>query len=58
MTLNDLKNRIEQAIDQNRSRIIGLGDAILSCPELGYREEETSRIVKETVRELGIPIEE
>lgn len=58
MTLNDLKNRIEQAIDQNRSRIIGLGDAILSCPELGYREEETSRIVKETFRELGIPYEE
>ena len=58
MTLNDLKNRVVQAIDQNRSRIIGLGDAILSCPELGYREEKTSRIVKETFRELGIPYED
>ena len=50
-----MKNRILSAIDQNRDAIIACGEYILHHPELGFREVETSRYVKETFQKLGIP---
>ena len=52
-TREELKQRACEAIDKNRDKIIALGDAIFSEPELGYKEVKTSAKLKAVFDELG-----
>lgn len=55
MTKEELKLRVISAIDDNKERIIALGEEIFAHPELGFKEEHTSRLVKQVFEELHIP---
>jgi amidohydrolase len=54
MTRNELKQRVYQAIDRRSAEIIGLGEAIRTNPELGFKEIKTARLVEETFGKLGL----
>lgn len=54
MALSENELKIVKAIDDNAREIIQLGKTILSNPELGYKEFETSRIIKEKFNELSL----
>ncbi|MBP3361143.1 MAG: amidohydrolase [Clostridia bacterium] len=54
MDINDIKLNLIQAIDKNRDEIIKIGEEILKRPEIGYREENTSQIVRNKFSELEI----
>ncbi len=49
----ELKERAFAAIDQNRDKIIALGDSIFSEPELGFKEVKTAEKIKKVFDELG-----
>ncbi len=57
MTLQEIKDNIIQAIDNNREEIIRIGEETLAIPELGYREEKTSALVRETFDSLALSYE-
>ena len=50
----ELKEAVSAAIDQRSERIVGLGEAIMDRPELGFKEENTARCVSEVFRELEL----
>ena len=54
MALNPAEQKIVKAIDDNAKEIIALGKKILSNPELGYKEFETSKLIEEKFRELSL----
>lgn len=53
----ELKAAACAAIDQHSARIIGLGEAIMDQPELGFKEDQTAHRVCESFAELGLPYE-
>lgn len=58
MTKEELKLQVISAIDDNKERIIALGEEIFAHPELGFKEEYTSRLVKRVFEELNIPYQD
>ena len=54
MDRESIKKAACAAIDRERERIIAAGEAILRRPELGYREEHTSALVREAFARLGL----
>ena len=50
-----LKKQVCEAIDQRRQRIIGVGEAIMDAPELGFKETATARRVQKIFDEAGLP---
>ena len=50
----EIKKWVCEAIDQRRERIVGLGEAIMDDPELGFKEERTAQRVKEVLEEVGL----
>jgi len=54
MNVNELKSIVLQTISENVEEIINIGDTILNTPELGYREEKTSKYVRNVLEGLGI----
>jgi len=58
MEIEQLKRRVCHRIDENSNRIIDIAEKILKNPELGYKEEKTSRLVSDVLCELGIPVQE
>jgi len=56
MSLSALENRVIEAIDKNSEKIISIGKSILKNPELGYKEFETSSLVKKYFEELGLDV--
>ncbi len=52
-----MKERLLNAIDFHADEIIGIGDDLLRCPELGYKEEKTSEKICEAFECFGIPYE-
>ena len=53
-----LKKQVCEAIDQRKQRIVGIGEAIMDAPELGYKEVRTADRVKEIFDELELPYED
>jgi len=53
MDKQTLKKMVCDAIDNNRDRIIALGESIFNEPELGYKEFKTAQKVKDVLDELG-----
>ena len=54
---NALKQRVCAAIDAARPDILAWGRQIASAPELGFKETQTSRLVRGAFDSLGIPYE-
>ena len=57
MTLQAIKDALYLAIDHAREQIIQIGETVANNPEIGYREEETSALVRKVLGALSIPIE-
>ncbi len=57
-TKEELKAIALKAIDDNRDRIVAIGDSIYSEPELGYKEFKTATKVKALFDELGYKYED
>ena len=55
MNITELKRRVCDAIDKNADKIVEFGERVLNKPEMGYREFETSALIKACFDELGIP---
>lgn len=55
MTKEALKEQVLKQIDANKAQIIAIGREIYANPELGFKEEKTSAIVRKTFVELGLP---
>ena len=53
-TLDDVKRAVCEAIDRQSERIVTVGETIRKSPELGFKEFKTSRLVEETMREIGL----
>lgn len=54
MDKEGLKRRICACIDQSREQIVGVGEAIMDEPELGFKEEKTAARVGAFFGELGL----
>jgi amidohydrolase len=54
MTKNEIKQRVDAAIDKRAEEIIRLGEQIRLHPELGFKEVKTARLVEETFGKLGL----
>lgn len=57
MTIEEIKQKINMASDRLSGEIITAGKQVLAHPELGYKEEQTSRFVQKQLSELGIPFQ-
>jgi amidohydrolase len=53
-TLDDVKRAVCEAIDRQSEKIVNVGETIRKSPELGFKEFKTSRLVEETMREIGL----
>ena len=53
-TLDDVKRAVCEAIDRHSEKIVTVGETIRKSPELGFKEFKTSRLVEETMREIGL----
>ena len=54
MDISRIKELVCAALDENKEEIIALGDKILANPEIGYREYNTSALVREVMDGLQI----
>lgn len=54
MNKENIKNKIAQEIDKSFNYLKDLAQVLNNSPELGYKEEKTSAIIKEEFAKLGI----
>ena len=54
MEKEELKRRCIEAIEKRKEEIIRLGEKIYRNPELGYKEFETTKQMKEAFASLGL----
>ncbi|QZY55676.1 amidohydrolase [Crassaminicella profunda] len=57
MDKKQLKEKVCQAIDENREKIIHLGESIYKNPELGYKESYATNFISEELKKLGLEVE-
>ena len=55
LTIEELRAKVCEAIDQRAEQIIGIATHILRNPESGFREEGTARFVQQQMDALGLP---
>lgn len=53
-SMDDLKARVQAAIDERRDWLIDITKSVLANPEPGFQEVKTARLVSEKLHELGI----
>ena len=58
MEISEIKQKIIDEIDKNGDKIIKIAEKIAEKPEMGYREFETSRLICDELRALGIECRE
>src|SRR5712664_3086125 len=54
MTREELKHRVDEAIERHADEIVAVGEAIRRHPELGFKELRTSALVEEKFRRIGL----
>ena len=54
MTRDELKRRVDEAIERHADEIVGLGEDIRRHPELGFKERRTAALVETKLRTLGL----
>src|SRR5712692_4041115 len=54
MTREELKHRVDEAIERHADEIVAVGEAIRRHPELGFKELRTSALVETKFRQLGL----
>jgi len=54
MDIKELKQKVCEVIDENRDRIIGIGEEIFSNPELGYKEYKATELIAREFQKLGL----
>ncbi|HAJ33178.1 MAG: Uncharacterized protein XE09_0039 [Atribacteria bacterium 34_868] len=54
MDLDSYKRNICKIIDENKEELISIGEKILKNPELGFKEGETAKLIKETLEKIGV----
>ncbi|MDE0736710.1 MAG: amidohydrolase [Pirellulaceae bacterium] len=52
-----LKQTVCRTIDEARDRVVGIGEAIMDAPELGFKEHRTAERVRTTFEDLGLEAE-
>ena len=52
-----LKQAVCDAVDRHRDRVVGVGEAIMDEPELGFKEMKTAQRVQVVFAEAGLPTE-
>ena len=55
MKLEEIKAKLLQTLEEEKEEIFRIGDAVQKTPELGYREEKTSELVRKELEKLNIP---
>lgn len=58
MNINELKQRVIKAIDDNRDTILKAGREIYSTPEFGYKEFKSTATAVDFLKNLGLDVEE
>jgi metal-dependent amidase/aminoacylase/carboxypeptidase family protein len=58
MNKEQLKQKVMETIDKNRETIISTGEKIFDNPELGYKEFDTTKLIKSELEKLGLNVEE
>ncbi|MBI4200197.1 MAG: amidohydrolase [Chloroflexi bacterium] len=53
--VEELKARVQDAMDQRSEELVGVAQQVLQNPEPGYREQKTSRYVQQQFERLGLP---
>jgi len=53
----ELKNAALSAIDERKGHFVAIGEQISACPELGYKERRTGRLVADELEEMGLRVE-
>jgi len=53
-----LQRQVCETIDAHRAEIVGIGEAIMDAPELGFKERQTADRVKEVFRRTGLPYDD
>ena len=56
MDKQTLKDKLCAAIDTRRDELIGIGETIMSAPELGYKEFKTAALVAKKFEEMGLTL--
>ena len=56
MSFSEIEKKVLDCIDKNKDVIIEYGKKVLSNPELGFREFETSKLVKSCFDKLGLSV--
>ena len=54
LSIQELKQRACETIEQHRQEIIGVAQEVLSNPEPGFSEAKTSSLVSRKLSELGV----
>lgn len=54
MDKESLKNKVCAMIDESREQIVGVGEAIMDEPELGFKEDKTATRVRSFFDEIGL----
>jgi len=54
---NAMKNKVQQIIDQNASKIIDLGKELFETPELGFKEWKTKERILAFLKEMNLKAE-
>ena len=54
MDKESLKNKVCARIDESREQIVGVGEAIMDEPELGFKEDNTATRVRSFFDEIGL----
>src|SRR5436309_6982065 len=54
VTRDELKRRVDEAIERHADEIIEVGETIRRHPELGFKESRTAALVESKFRKLGL----
>lgn len=58
MNKNELKQKVVQAIDDNKDLIIKIGKEVYSTPELGFKEFKSTAATSGFLKNLGLEVED